>query len=74
MTLSSILAAKCRGLSEGSPRALPRGNAVTAVTSADQGENVCAFSYGQPRLHEAVLCQLPLAAGVHRHFFKSLWT
>ena len=70
MTLSSILAAKCRGLSEGSPE----GNAVTAVTSADQGENVCAFSYGQPRLHEAVLCQLPLAAGVHRHFFKSLWT
>ena len=48
------------------------GNAGTAVTSADQGENVCAFSYGQPRLHEAVLCQLPLAAGVHRHFFKSL--
>ncbi len=48
----------------GSPRALPRGNAVTAVTSADQGENVCAFSYGQPRLHEAVLCQLPLAAGL----------
>ena len=29
---------------------------------------------GQPRLHEAVLCQLPLAADVHRHFFKSLWT
>ena len=26
----------------------PRGNAVTAVTSADQGENVCAFSHGQP--------------------------
>ena len=23
-------------------------NAVTAVTSADQGENVCAFSHGQP--------------------------
>ena len=32
----------------GSPRALPRGNAVTAVTSADQGENVYAFSHGQP--------------------------
>ena len=32
----------------GSPRALPRGNAVTAVTSADQGKNVCAFSHGQP--------------------------
>ena len=32
----------------GSPRALPRGNAVTAVTSADQGENVCTFSHGQP--------------------------
>ena len=29
------------------PWALPRGNAVTAVTSADQGENVCAFSHGQ---------------------------
>ena len=71
MTLSSILAAKCRGLSEGSSGG---GDAVTAMTSADQGENVCAFSYGQPRLHEAVLCQLPLAAGVHRHFFKSLWT
>ena len=24
------------------------GNAVTAVTSADQGENVCTFSHGQP--------------------------
>ena len=32
----------------GSPRALPRGSAVTAATSADQGENVCAFSHGQP--------------------------
>lgn len=32
----------------GSPRAPPEGDAVTAVTSADQGENVCAFSYGQP--------------------------
>ena len=32
----------------GSPRALPRGSAVTAATSADQSENVCNFSYGQP--------------------------
>jgi len=30
------------------PWALPRGCAVTAVTSADQGENVCNFSHGQP--------------------------
>ena len=29
------------------PWALPRG-AVTAVASADQGENVCNFSHGQP--------------------------
>ena len=27
---------------------LRRGYAVTAVTSADQGENICAFSHGQP--------------------------
>ena len=40
-THQRILAAKCRGLSRG-------GNAVTAVTSADQSENVCAFSHGQP--------------------------
>ena len=33
----------------GSPRAPPEGGcAVTAATSADQGENVCNFSYGQP--------------------------
>ena len=30
------------------PWALPRGDAVTAATSADQSENVCAFSHGQP--------------------------
>ena len=32
----------------GSPKALPRGNAVAAATAADQCENVCNFSYGQP--------------------------
>ena len=32
----------------GSPRAPPEGDAVTAVTSADHGENVCTFSHGQP--------------------------
>ena len=32
----------------GSPKALPRGSEVAAATSADQGENVCNFSYGQP--------------------------
>ena len=39
---------RSRGLGDVYKRQLPRGNAVTAVTSADQGENVCAFSHGQP--------------------------
>ena len=45
MTLSSILAAKCRGLSEGSSGG---GDAVAAATSADQGEMSATFLMVSP--------------------------
>ena len=48
MTLSSILAAKV-------PWALPRGDAVTAATSADQSEKCLRLFPWSARLHGAVL-------------------
>ena len=56
-----------RGLSRG-------GNAVTAVTSADQSENVCAFSHGQPVCMKLFCVNFLLQPVSTGPFFKSLWT
>ena len=58
----------------GSPKALPRGSAVAAATSADQGENVCNFSYGQPACMKLFCVNILLQPVSTDTFFKSPWT
>ena len=53
---------------------LRRGYAVAAATSADQGENVCAFSHGQPVCMKLFFVNFLLQPVSTDSFFKSLWT
>ena len=58
----------------GSPKALPRVSAVAAATSADQDENVCNFSNGQPVCMNLFCVNILLQPVSTDPFFKSPWT
>ena len=52
----------------------PLGSAVAAATSADQSENVCDFSYGQPACTNLFCVNILLQPVSTDPFSKSPWT